>query len=106
MEEKKELVVKTKYEELYKTEYGYWIEHIEYEDEQETVRFESGGCSISNEVIDKLLDRAMEEGFRNCYKEVLAMDSFGERMDMSRKESFRRLKNLLEDKIRLKLATK
>lgn len=59
--EKKELIVKTKYEELYKTEDGYWIEHIEYEDEAETVRFEGGGCSISNEVVDKLLDKAREE---------------------------------------------
>ncbi len=58
------------------------------------------------EMVSQELDKAREEGFRNCYKEVLAMDSFGERMDMSRKESFRRLKNLLEDKIRLKLTTK
>lgn len=68
--ENKELIVKTKYEELYKTEYGYWIEHIEYEDEAETVRFEGGGCSISNEVVDKLLDRAREEGYQNCMDDI------------------------------------
>ena len=67
--EKKELIVKTKYEELYKTEYGYWVEHIEYEDEAETVRFEGGGCSISNEVMDKLLDKAREEGYQQGWKE-------------------------------------
>ena len=55
------------------------------------------------EFIFQELSKAREEGFRNCYKEVLTMDRFSERMDMSRKESFRRLKNLLEEKLVSKL---
>jgi len=112
---KKELIVKTKYEELYKTEYGYWIEHIEYEDEAETVRFEGGGCSISNGVVDKLLDRAREEGrkaerdriFRgldsiDCIKEALPKNYSASGMQFG----IYRAKEIVLEKELSKLATK
>ena len=98
-----------KYEQLYFLIEDYAKEYSKFLEDKDNRTNENRCERYYKKVYDFVkqeLDRAREEGFRNCYKEVLAMDSFGERMDMSRKESFRRLKNLLEDKIRLKSATK
>ena len=95
--EKKELIVKTKYEELYKTEYGYWVEHIEYEDEAETVRFEGGGCSISNEVMDKLLDKAREEGYQQGWKDGSKGRVF-EKIEVETEVTFKDLRDVIEGK--------
>jgi len=58
-QEWRELVAKTKDEELYKTPTGYLIEHIEIWDGAKMV---GGAFSISNEIISQLLSEEYERG--------------------------------------------